>query len=127
MMQFSCEADRLAWETQYPQHALARANWEKSSVIGAFLDWAMTRGVQLCKQHSHVDACYKATGETVVIAKVQCGVAGRTLTCGYIGDVFYPLLEENAQIMANYFSMDLAAFDREELELRKPEAGDGRR
>ena len=127
MMQFSSESEEAAWAAKYPQHALARENWEKSSVIGAFLDWAMTRGVQLCKQHSHVDACYKATGETVVIAKVQCGVAGWTLTCGHIGDVFYPLLEENAQIMANYFGMDLAAFDREELELRKPEAGDGRR
>jgi hypothetical protein len=119
MMQFSCEADRLAWEAQYPQHAIARHNWEKSDIISQFLDWAMTHGVQLCKQHSHVDGCYKATGETVVIAKVCCGVAGRTLTCGYIEDFFYPLLEENAQIMANYFGMDLAAFDREELELRK--------
>jgi hypothetical protein len=125
MTQFSCEADRLAWEAQYPQHALTRANWEKSAIISSFLDWAMTHGVQLCKQHSHVDGCYKATGETVVIAKVRCGVAGQTVVCGYIEDVFYPLLEEHAQIMAQYFGLDLAAYDREELELRKSEVSDG--
>jgi biotin synthase-related radical SAM superfamily protein len=126
MMQFSAEADMLAWAAKYPQHNLARLNWETSDVIARFLDWATTNGIQLCKQHSHVDGCYKAIGETVTIAKVRCGVGGQTVICGYIEDAFYPLLEEHAQVMAQYFGLDLAAYDREELELRKPEVSDGR-
>ena len=105
------------WAAKYPPHNLARSNWETSESITRFLDYATTRGVELCARHAHVEACYKATGTTVVLAGVVCGVSGASLICGLREGVYYPVLDQMQEISARYFGIDLAAFDREEEEM----------
>ena len=104
---------------RYPQHAQSRLSWEPMTAIQSFLDAMTSEGKVLCKKHKHTDACYgPATGETVRIAGVWCGVTGRPLTCRLQEDGYYPLGQEAAGFVAAYFGIDLAKYDKETEALR---------
>jgi hypothetical protein len=106
------------WVEKFPQHEAARRNWATSDRITRFLDYATTRGVELCTRHTHVEACYRATGQTVVLAGLVCGVPGATLICGLREDIYCPLRDQTQELSARYFGIDLAAYDREEVQLK---------
>ena len=106
------------WASKFPQHNTLRRNWETIDRITRFLDYATTKGVELCTRHTHVEACYRATGQTVVLAGVVCGVPGATLICGQREDTYYPLRDQTQELSARYFGIDLAAYDREEVQLK---------
>jgi hypothetical protein len=103
----------------FPEHAKAKKIWTKSQVISNFTDFLTSQGVELCQKHVHIESCYgKATGVTELIGGMWCGVPGRPKVCGISEGFFHPIGDQLTELTARYFGINLAAYDREEVQLR---------
>ena len=108
------------YAARFPEHAKAKAVYEKSQIFSNFTDWLASQGVVPCQKHVHIDACYgPSTGVTENIGGVWCGVSGRPKVCGLSEGFYHPLGDLITEFTARYFGINLAAYAQEEVELRE--------
>ena len=108
------------YAARFPEHGKAKVVCEKSQILSNFTDWLASQGVVPCQQHVHINACYgPSIGVTENIGGVWCGVSGRPKVCGLSEGFYHPLGDLMTEFTARYFGINLAAYDREETELRQ--------
>jgi hypothetical protein len=117
------------YEQLFPEHAKAKRVWEKSQAIANFTDFLRSNKVEVCHQHVHVNACYgpwtPAMEPIGAFLREVEGVKHRAVICGHQSrDVYQPIGDLLTGLTARYFGIDLAAYDQEEVDLRKLRAGD---
>jgi hypothetical protein len=88
------------YEQLFPEHAKAKKVYEKSQIIVNFTDFLRSFGIEACIKHQ------------VQRPGMSVGVYG------LVPD------EVMSELTSRYFGINLAAYDREEVELRKLRADD---
>jgi hypothetical protein len=122
------------YERLFPEHAKTKKVYEKSQIIANFTDFLRSNGIEACQKHVHVDACYgpwKPTLEPIgAFLREVDGIKHRSLLCalpprGVSPGVYAQVpAEVMTELTARYFGINLAAYDQEEVELRKLRADD---
>ena len=116
------------YEQLFPEHAKSKAVFGKSQIIANFSDFLRSNGIELCQKHVHVDACFGTYTPALeaygAFLREVPGVASRPVRCGISEGFYSPIGDLLTELTARYYGINLAAYDREEVELRKLRAGD---
>jgi hypothetical protein len=117
------------YEQLFPEHAKSKAMFEKSQIIANFADFLRSNGIEACQKHAHLDACYGPWMPVLepigAFLREVDGIKHRATRC-LVNEGFYGIVpaEVMTELTAKYFGINLAAYDLEEVELRKLRAGD---
>jgi len=79
---------------------------DKSQAIGDFVEWLVEKGIRLCREHEHTDACYD--DDDIQHVWPTCDLREGQ----YVGD-YTPI----TKLLAEHFDIDLDKLEREKRQM----------